>query len=338
MGTQFVREETYAATTRKGSKSPSADGIIGEALRESGKCDHVEKPQKPSFVFGTEADLLAAREEVYRLAREGKTEVKRANGKVEKRKMASDAPTLAAFVFSYPGKSAALFNEWKAYNQIRREEEKRGRRPPPPPKSWLEVEKWKKLVVSFLQKKHGKNFKCALCHMDEEYLHIHAYVIAEQRPDGVVMLNGLHPGRDAKEAARREIVEGETKKEAAARQMRAYKAAMREFQNEYHEEVGKKTGQARFGPKRRRMTRGEWAEEKRRNRELADLLDVKEKAKQVLEVAKLQNEELAKTKATLDRVISSNEALAEERAKRIKPKVVGGGNVLGMSGKLFRPK
>lgn len=212
MGTQFARIESYGAGVRKGSKNPSADGVIGEALREDGKCDHVERPQKPNFAFGTEADLLWVREEVFRLARDGKTEVTRSDGRKELRKLANDAPTLTAAVFSYPSRSIPLQTEWKAYAQILREAKRQGRNPPPPPKSWVAFENWKKKVVKFMQEKYGDKFKAALYHMDEEHIHIHAYAVANQRPDGVVVLTGMHDGRDAKEEARREVVPGETKR------------------------------------------------------------------------------------------------------------------------------
>ena len=59
---QFIRAEVYArrASTNEKSKSQfNASDVIGEALRDEGHCPHVEKPEAPRYLFGSEAGTRA---------------------------------------------------------------------------------------------------------------------------------------------------------------------------------------------------------------------------------------------------------------------------------------
>ena len=257
MGVQFFRVQSYGATAKKGSRSRTADSVLAEAMRVEGHAPHVPKPREPEVLFG---NLDAIGDEIARLAREGKAEKVRADGSVTTRKLHANAPTLAAAVLSYPGATPALLNEWKLAMKAGK-----------PPASFTAFERWKKLTLEWLRSEWGDKFKAAVVHWDESHPHIHAYAVAEQRVDGVVDLTGLHVGRDAKQNARKLAVKGETASEAATRQKVAYVEAMKAIQDRYNESVGKRCGQARFGPKRRRMSRGEWKAEKQRLREEAAL-------------------------------------------------------------------
>lgn len=275
MGCQFFRLQTYGAVAKKGSKSHSADSVLAEAMRVEGHAPHVPKPREPQLLFG---DLNAIGDEIARLAREGRAEVALKDGRKATRKLHSNAPTLAAAVLSYPGRCDALINEWR---QAAKKNEK-------PPASYLAFEKWKALALDFCRAEWGDRFQGAIIHWDEGHPHIHAYAIARQRADGIVDLTGLHPGRDAKEKARSTAEKGETPKEAAARQQAAYVDAMKALQDRYQESVGKRCAQARFGPKRRRMSRGEWTAEKERLRAEAAMIEKIEQ--QAAKIAQLEAE------------------------------------------------
>jgi hypothetical protein len=276
-GVQFARVEGYAITPRKTSKRSSADDILAEAMREEGHCNHVEQPLEPTFVFGDASTVETVRAELDSIALFGKTEIALAakkGGGTGIRKLGCDAPVLTAAVFSYPGRTAALNAEWKLYAKARKEAKADGKPLPNPPASWRAFKKWQDDVLGFAKEQYDGQLRFAVAHFDEEHPHLHVYAVAKKRPDDVVELLGLHPGRDAKEAVRAAGKEkGETEKEFAARQMKAYKSAMQAWQDAYHDKVGKHHGQARLGPKRRRMSRGEWKADQKRNRELASALN-----------------------------------------------------------------
>lgn len=328
-GVQFARVESYAVCNRAGSTRANADGILGEALREEGRCDHVEKPMKPSIVLGDEQTAKIIREELDTMLLFGKAEIETKDGK-KTRKMAKDSPVLAACVFSYPGRSPALTSEWKAWAQVKAEAKKAGQIAPPPPESYKAFKAWQEDVLRFASKKYGDRLRFAVAHFDESHPHLHIYALAKMRPDGVVDLKGLHPGRDAKEAVRKSGKEkGETEKEFASRQMAAYKAAMRGWQDEYQESVGKLHAQARFGPKRRRMSRGEWAAEKDRLREEKGLRTKLAAAEE--EVASLKQKEIERAARAAQRLIERAATVAKG-VDSVPPHLRGGPKPKGPGG------
>ena len=280
MGVQFVRVQSYGATAKKGSKGHTARAVIGEALREPEHCPHVERPQKPKKLFG---DLDTVRIEAERLAHEGKAEVRRADGRITTRKIHGNAPVLAAYVFSYPGKAAALTNEWEIWSKKAKADRKT-----PVPASFVEYRLWEKKAIEWARELLGDRLDAAVTHWDEGFPHIHVYALAKQRPDGVVELDGLHPGRDAKEAVRANREEGESDNAHAKRQKKAYCDAMKAMQDSYWKSVGEVCGHARLGPQRCRLSPKQWAAEKKRNRRHAQL--VGEVELQKLEIAALKAE------------------------------------------------
>ncbi|MBB3945697.1 multidrug efflux pump subunit AcrA (membrane-fusion protein) [Rhizobium skierniewicense] len=70
-----------------------------------------------------------------------------------------------------------------------------------------------------------------------------------------------HPGVTAKRDAMDVGKDDEDKKALSKRADAAYKAAMRQWQDSYHEAVAIPCGLTRLGPQRRRLTRGEWQRE-----------------------------------------------------------------------------
>lgn len=111
-------------------------------------------------------------------------------------------------------------------------------------KNW---DKFKNESVAYLQNKYGDCLKTVIEHTDESHPHLHFYVI----PELGEKFETVHEGRAASAKVK---AEGGLKGE----QNQAYKAGMREFQDEFYSAVGMQNGMTRLGPARRRLTREEW--------------------------------------------------------------------------------
>lgn len=97
-------------------------------------------------------------------------------------------------------------------------------------------------------------------HEDEAHNHLHAYALP---PDRAMKASLLHPGQVAKSAVLSAGPRlGEDQKSVIKRSDHAYKAAMREWQDGYHQAVAVPCGLTRLGPAKRRLTRAEWQAEK----------------------------------------------------------------------------
>jgi len=183
------------------------------------------------------------------------------------RKIRKDAHLIVAGVASYPVRCSELDDA---------EREK--------------VMAWADETVTWFEKKHGKG--CAVMHLDEEFPHIHMYAGADlavgQRA------SDLHPGEAAKKNA--------PDKKLAKK--KAYTGAMRQYQDDYFQDVASLYGMARTGPERRRMTRAEWQAEQATLKQMAERQQKAEKAVSV-----------ASEKAS--RVVSD----AEQEAGRIQEKI-----------------
>lgn len=116
------------------------------------------------------------------------------------------------------------------------------------PEAW---EKVKKDAIKWLEAKYGDRLQTVLEHTDEEHPHCHFFVI----PRPGERFDSIHDGHLAERLAKEN---GKNRKE----QNVAYRAAMREVQNDYYDVVGAPNGLVRLGPKRRRLTRAQWMAEK----------------------------------------------------------------------------
>lgn len=103
---------------------------------------------------------------------------------------------------------------------------------------------WGERTEDYLRARWGSQLKAIIYHRDEKFPHIHFYVL----PDNLDMAS-IHPGVKAGQ-------------EAPPNQSKAaYNAALRELQDDYYAQVGQAVGLTRLGPRRRRLTRGEWKAE-----------------------------------------------------------------------------
>jgi len=225
---QFVHMEGYARKADKGGRSVS--WVLDEVERKPGACVHVEDPQPPSVVYGaTPAEVRAMHDQ----ACEG-AKVTLSNGK--QRAVRSDQKTLLTVVASHP----ATMDEMRS-----------------DPKVAADVAAWERLTIDWLKGQYGDELVSVVRHEDESHPHLHAYILP-----GHLRAMSLHPGAEAKRQVKAAgAQDGEDAKALNKRGDAAYKGAMREWQDSYHEKVGIPCGFTRLGPKNRRMSRAEWMAE-----------------------------------------------------------------------------
>ncbi|WP_243264032.1 hypothetical protein [Sulfitobacter dubius] len=255
MGPQFIHIETYSVKPNKAGNS--VDQVIKEALRDAEFSVHVIEPQPPNLVHGVSLDQL--RQKHADMLENNATTVKTKKG-IRDRKIRDDRDTLFTVVMSYP---VAVDDLKKDPDEMRR------------------YEKWRDLNVQFLSEQYGAQLKTVIEHEDEEYPHLHAYVLPEEERG--CFAQNLHPGHAAKARVGAELKKGGSDGKAVTKAANsAYRAAMRDFQDEYFAAVGAPSGLTRTGPKRERKTRKEWQEEKERLRLYADTLETVETDKLAL--------------------------------------------------------
>jgi len=151
---------------------------------------------------------------------------KETNAKGQTRGIRKDQHTLCTIVLSHPGEGL---------------------------EGVASVEEWQKRAIGWLKKTYGDELKTVVRHDDESFPHLHAYVLPED-----VKARNLHPGVQAKKAE----MEGKTGKEANKKGDKAYREAMRQWQDDYYESVGRPCGMSRIGPGKRRLTRAQHQAEK----------------------------------------------------------------------------
>jgi len=153
---------------------------------------------------------------------------------------------------------------------------------------------WEDRSVAWLRKQFGDRLKTVVRHVDEKHPHLHAYAL----DDGPEMrAAALHPGYQAKAAA---LAAGEENKAGD----RAYRDAMRDWQDRYWRDVGLPCGLARLGPGRRRLTRDQWRQEQTSHRAVRTAV----RAQQHLKGKGV--EFIARTKVHADEIRKSAEAEA----------------------------
>lgn len=163
---QFIHIESYARTASKikrKSKFPKKEkvwtvkDVFDEALRRNpDACKHVENPQKPNFLYGTEDDINKIESRIDAACMSFKNP--------DGRKLRADAHVLLAGVVSFPRRLSDIS-----------------------PSSY---EHWKDKNLDFLKKKYGSNLVGVIEHLDEAQPHLHFYVINEPNPN----VKPLHDG------------------------------------------------------------------------------------------------------------------------------------------------
>ncbi|MBY3504018.1 plasmid recombination protein [Rhizobium laguerreae] len=248
MGYQFIHLESFAR--KADAKGRSTNFVFAEASRKPEASVHVQNPLPPIVVYGVGVETV---QEIHDTAAATAT-IAVKGGHV--RKVAKDKKTLHTVVASYPATMAELRND---------------------PGKRKEADEWERRTVSWLRSQYGDDLKSVVRHEDEEYFHVHAYVVPLDEP-GMSALK-YHPGTTAKRAIMDGGKNDDDKKALSKKADVAYKQAMREWQDSYHEAVAVPCGLTRLGPQRRRLSREEWQREQVQARSLQKVVQQARKVK-----------------------------------------------------------
>ena len=120
--------------------------------------------------------------------------------------------------------------------------------------------RWRQMTLDWLIQIFGTHLISAVEHSDEQFLHIHAFIVPVLLPDSRLDMRDIHPGQRAKRDA---AEAGACKKFQDA----AYRSAMSRCQDDYWWAVSRVFGHKRFGPKRTRVSRLQRMMEKRMEEE-----------------------------------------------------------------------
>jgi len=275
MPSQFVHLESWS---RKGNASGRSTGFIfAEARRDPGASVHVANPASPVVVYGVDVDEVERRHDA--AADMARTTPK--GGKPKR--IRQDQQTLICVVASH----------YFTVEEVRDDPLKR-----------RDLDRWESLTVEWLQAQYGDQLVSVVRHEDESHWHVHAYVLPSS-PD--MKASALHPGQQAKaEIMQAGPADSEDSKAVNRRGDRAYKAAMREWQNSYYTAVAAPCGLTRLGPQRRRLTRAEWKAEQLQALALRDTLNRAHNVRQEVESF------VARTKTEAKSLVASAEAEAAD--------------------------
>jgi hypothetical protein len=282
---QFNRLGKYGVAPRKGAAAWSnIAGVTAEAARVPSASNHVKERFEPLILFGV-GPLAAGT-----LALQRATSARDAIG----RKLRKDGCALLAGVVSYPA-------ERKALDAIDRDA----------------YGLWCQDVLAFLKRHFGDHLISVVEHTDDRFLHLHYFVVPTLDARNRLNVNQLHPGCRAKAAAE---AAGAGKKAGDT----AYRAAMREWLDDFHREVSAFHRHDRYGPKRAHLSRRRWQMEKEIEAERSRTLeDAGRHAAEVEAAARRRAREYyaAPYRASEQRNQALAAALAAETAQRLKGQV-----------------
>ena len=231
MAFQFVHLEPYSR--RPDAKGRSTDFVFDEASRKPIASGHERDPKPPKTIWGVGVEEVRAMHD----AAAAVAMTPGARGRL--RKIQSSQKTLHTVVASHPF----------TVEEVRADKAK-----------LAEVRQWERLTIDWLKRQYGPALKSVIRHTDEKQWHIHAYVLPTA--DKELRAAVYHPGIVAKRAVMAEGRRpGEDGKALNKRSNAAYKAAMRGWQDSYHDAVAIPCGLTRLGPGRRRLTREDWKAE-----------------------------------------------------------------------------
>jgi cob(I)alamin adenosyltransferase len=244
-GPQFLHFQSYS---RKPNKiGQSVQQVLDEAAREPEFSMHVEGPKPPNLIYGMSPQQVRKKHD--EIVATGYVEATLKDGTVARRGIRKDRHTILTAVASYP-----LLTVQVADGSADRQG----------------YERWIDLNVRWLKEMFGDRLVSVIEHVDEEYPHIHAFILP--LGDASCSARHLNPAWQVKEEAEALAREsGRPSKEAVKFGNLAYRARGRELQDEYFNEVGLPAGLTRVGPKRERLSREQWKQRKEQARRDADL-------------------------------------------------------------------
>ena len=260
MAYQFAHIATFS---RKGnSAGRSVADICAEAARLDGHAPHVDQPAPPTVLEGM--DPAAIPEEIERRVAAAKRAMR---GQGRGNSVRADTHVLEGAVLSHPVLSADLETD---------------------PTKRAAYEAWRADAVAWTKadaERRGLEVLSIVEHTDEAHPHVHVLSVARNaRMDA----KACHPGHVAEKA----LADGA----APAERTRAYRDAMRDWQDQHHQAVGLVHGLTRIGPGRRRLTRAVWEAEKAEAQRAAQQLADVEQAKLDAAAIRKQAEQAAAVK------------------------------------------
>lgn len=171
--------------------------------------------------------------------------------------------------------------------------------------------RYREAVVHELRQQLGERLLSVVEHLDEEHPHLHFYAV----PLDGERFEVLHPGRMA---AMKKAQEGAVKGD----QNRAFKSAMRAYQDDFSSAVAVRFGLTRRGPRRRRLTREQWQAEKAQAKSLAALDVPKGMGLSVKDVSKLVTKQRRVIPDLLETDAEQTRRLNGVLAKRLQPLLI----------------
>ena len=228
----FVHCQTF---TRKPNRAGQCvKQVIEEGLRSGEYHLHVADPKPPVVVIGDPVGF----QQLHDTHVDARRTYAMKNGKSSMRAIRTDRHTLFTLIASYPVPTVAVEGS---------------------PEELTRFKRWVDLTVAWVREQYGDQLKAAFAHVDERFPHLHFWCLPDD-PSADATL--LHPGKVAKKEVETRLKSyGVPSREAVAAGNRALKAAMRDWQDGYHRAVGAPLGMHRDGPKRRRLSRAQWAAE-----------------------------------------------------------------------------
>lgn len=249
MAYQFVHLESWSR--KPDAAGRSTDFIFDEATRRPIASVHVADPRPPTVIYGVGVD------EVRQMHDAAAASAMTPGARGKPRKLDSKQKTLHTVVASHP----------YTVEDVRADSRKA-----------TEVREWERRTVAWLRDQYGPALKSVIRHTDEQQWHVHAYVLPTH--DSQLRAGVYHPGVIAKKAVKAAgRRDGEDGKALNKRADVAYKSAMRDWQDSYHEAVAVPCGLTRLGPARRRLRREEWKAEQAQASALKNALERAEAVK-----------------------------------------------------------
>ena len=291
MGPQFAHMQAFSIKPNR--EGNSIEQVLAEAIREAKYSTHIDDPKPPTLIYGV--DLPSLKKLHDEMLEQRKVEVK-LKGKVRYRAIRKDRNTLMTVISSFPIRIADLDKD--GTGETRRM-----------------FEKWKKLNTDHLRNQFGDKLKTIIEHTDEEFPHLHAYILPDNDPGAFA--NALHPGEVAKaDAAKTAKAEGLTGKAVNKVANKIYQAAMSGWQDDFYSAVGAPCALTRDGPRRARKTRARWQAEKIAAKATADVIEKNEtKAKELETEARALRSQSDTLDDAEDDIEAARAKIASDRAQ-----------------------
>ncbi|MGJ9417685.1 hypothetical protein ACHAC9_07965 [Massilia sp. CMS3.1] len=257
----------------------SVTDLLSEALRIEEHIPHVLKPEPPGILYACNDEIRENPLKVADLADEWARSVKEVTGRAHQK----NSPVMANGVISFPRER---MDDWPAFRDA---------------------------SLAWLKKKYGERLKLVVEHAtDEAHPHVHYYAV----PTKGESFGAVHEGYGESRTTRRNKIE-EVGKNAVdkkgkaftkgASTGKAYIDAMKGYQDDFHNKVGKYFALARLGPQVEKLSHAEAIRQRNERKAEADRLaaeKLRDKADDeliaALEERRVSNLEMARKAAQVE--------------------------------------